>query len=95
MDRLQRLTRSFAHTTFLTVVSGRPRSAVAALARRHGWTMPVAVDRDFAVEERYRVSLDFCATTTFASSGGVVRSNAVPAQKMSDADLRARLRAVQ
>jgi hypothetical protein len=95
VDRLQRLSGSFPQTTFLTVVSGRPRSTVAALVRRQRWTMPVAVDRNFAVEERYRVSLDFCATSTFASKGGVVRSNAVPAQKSSDAALRAAIRAAQ
>jgi len=95
VDRLQRLSSSFPQTTFVVVVSGRPKSTVAALARRHGWTMPVAVDRNFAVEERYRVSLDFCATTTFASRGGIVRSNAVPAQKSSDAELRATIRALR
>jgi len=95
VNRLQRLSSAFRETTFLTVVSGRPRSAVAALARRNGWTTPVAVDRNFALEERYRVSLDFCATTTFASKGGVVRSNAVPAQKSSDAALRDAIRATQ
>jgi hypothetical protein len=92
VDRLARL--AYPSVTPVVVVSGRPRSEAAALVRRRRWTFPVAVDRNFAVEQLYRVSVDFCASTTFASPGGVVRANAIPAQRLSDAALRARLRAL-
>ena len=91
VDRVARIAAGFPAVQVAAVVSGRSRGEVATLARRRHWMFPVAVDRNFSVEALYRVSLEFCATSTFARAGGVVRSNAVVAQRLSDAALRSRI----
>ena len=59
----------------------------------HHWTFPVAVDRNLAVFNTYRVSL--CATSVFAYRGGIVRATKVEAQRYTDTELNAAIRATQ
>jgi hypothetical protein len=66
---------------------------VAKLVNERGWTFPVAVDRNLAVFNTYRVSL--CATAVFAYRGGIVRTSKVEAQSWSDARLRAAIEATR
>jgi hypothetical protein len=78
---------------FLTVVSGAHEDRVKSLVADHHWTFPVAVDRNLAVFNTYRVSL--CATSVFAFRGGIVRSTKVEAQRYTDAELNTAIRAIQ
>jgi hypothetical protein len=74
-------------------VSGVKEDRVKALVADHHWTFPVAVDRNLAVFNTYRVSL--CATSVFAYRGGIVRSTKVEAQRYTDAQLNAAIRAIE
>jgi hypothetical protein len=48
----------------------KKRDQVRALVQERGWTQPVAIDRDGAVVNLYRVG--GCPTTVFARAGGKV-----------------------
>ena len=74
-------------------LSGAKEDRVKSLVADHGWTFPVAIDRNLAVFNTYRISL--CATSVFASRGGIVRSTKVEAQRYTDAQLNAAIRAVE
>jgi AhpC/TSA family protein len=91
LDRFQRVSRDLPDVQFVAVVSGKPRSEVATLVRDHGWTFPVAVDRDLAVFNLYRVG--FCPTTVFAYRGGRVKQTKVR-ELLSEAQLRAAARSL-
>jgi hypothetical protein len=93
VDRLQGLRTRYPGVNFLTVVSGAPEDRVKSLVADHHWTFPVAIDRNLAVFNTYRVSL--CATAVFAYRGGVVRTTKVEAQRYTDAELNAAIRATQ
>jgi peroxiredoxin len=91
LDRVQRMQASFPGVNFVAVVSGAGREKVASVVRDHGWTFPVAVDKNLAVFNTYRISV--CATSVFAYRGGIVRATKVEAQQFSDAQLAAAIRA--
>jgi hypothetical protein len=93
LDRVQRLQGRYPGVNFLAVVSGAQRDRVKKLVSDHRWTFPVAVDRNLAVFNTYRVSL--CATSVFAYRGGIVRATKVEAQRWSDAQLEAAIRATE
>jgi hypothetical protein len=75
VDRVDRLRGDFRGVDFVAVVSGRSRGKVRELVRRRGWRLPVAVDRDLAVFNLYRVG--FCPTTVAADRHGIVRDDEV------------------
>jgi hypothetical protein len=85
VDRLERIRPRYPRVNFVTVVSGVKKSRVDDLVRDHGWTFPVAVDKNLALFNTYRIAL--CATTVFAYRGGIVRASKVEAQQYSDAQL--------
>jgi hypothetical protein len=93
VDRLQRLRPRYPRVNFLTVVSGADEDRVKSLVADHHWTFPVAVDRNLALFNTYRVSL--CATSVFAYRGGIVRTSKVEAQRWTDAQLNAAIRATE
>jgi hypothetical protein len=93
LDRIQRVKGRYPGVNFLAVVSGADRDRVHKLVEDHGWTFPVAVDRNLAVFNTYRISL--CATSVFAYRGGIVRASKVEAQRYSDAQLAAAIRATE
>jgi hypothetical protein len=84
-DRLERIRSRYPRVNFVTVVSGAKKSRVDELVRKHGWTFPVAVDKNLALFNTYRIAL--CATTVFAYRGGIVRASKVEAQQYTDAQL--------
>jgi hypothetical protein len=92
-DRLQRLKARYPGVNFLGVVSGAGEDTVRSLVADHHWTFPVAIDRNLALFNTYRVSL--CATSVFAYRGGIVRTSKVEAQKFTDAELNAAIRATE
>jgi hypothetical protein len=85
VDRLQRLRPRYPRVNFVVVVSGTEKSDVDSLVRAHGWTFPVAVDKNLALFNAYRIAL--CATSVFAYRGGIVRATKVEAQHYTDAQL--------
>jgi hypothetical protein len=93
LDRIQRVKGRYPRVNFVAVVSGAKEGRVRDLVADHGWTFPVAVDRNLAVFNTYRVSL--CATTVFAYRGGIVRTSKVEAQQYTDAQLDAAIRATE
>jgi hypothetical protein len=93
VDRLQRVQSRYRGVNFLTVVSGAGEDRVKSLVAEHHWTFPVAIDRNLAVFNTYRVSL--CATSVFAYRGGIVRASKVEAQQYTDAQLNAAIRAIE
>jgi hypothetical protein len=93
LDRIQRLKGHYPKVNFLAVVSGAGEDRVKTLVADRGWTFPVAVDRNLAVFNTYRISL--CATSVFAYRGGIVRGTKVEAQRYSDGELNAAIRATE
>ncbi len=55
---------------FLSVNVRDDPGSVADIVRDHGWTVPVALDRDGAVSNLYRVGV--CPTIVLAYPGGVL-----------------------
>jgi hypothetical protein len=93
LDKIQRIKGRYPKVNFLAVVSGVHRDRVKQLVADHGWTFPVFVDDNLAVFNTYRISL--CATSVFAYRGGIVRGTKVEAQRYSDAQLDAAIRATE
>lgn len=91
LDRIQRVKARYPGVNFLAVVSGAKEDRVKRVVADHGWTFPVAIDRNLAVFNTYRISL--CATSVFAYRGGTVRTSKVEAQRYTDAELNAAIRA--
>ncbi len=92
LDRVQRVSRELPEVQFAAVVSGKSRGDVAKLVRNHGWTFPVAVDRDLAVFNLYRVGL--CPTTVFANRGGRVKETRIR-RLLTEAELRTAARGLK
>jgi hypothetical protein len=90
LDLYQRLGSRFPKAQFAAVVSGKKRTDVAALVRRHGWTFPVAVDPDLAVFNLYRAAIYPTTVVTFA--GGRVNFSAI--RPLTEAQIATQLRAV-
>ncbi len=85
VDRVERMRREFPGVNFAAVVSGNERAEVERIARRRGWTLPVAVDEDGAVVNLYGVGV--CPTTVFARAGGRVASTRLG--NLTERELRA------
>jgi peroxiredoxin len=90
VDRVERMRKQFPQVNFAAVVSGNDRGDVERIARRRGWTMPVAVDSDGAVVNLFGVGV--CPTTVFARKGGRVRTTKLG--NLTEGELRAQVRAV-
>ncbi len=88
VDRVERMRREFPAVNFAAVVSGNERADVERIARRRGWTIPVAVAEDGAVVNLYRVGV--CPTTVFARAGGRVQATRLG--NLTEAALRAEVR---
>jgi hypothetical protein len=71
VDRAERVMSGLPGVNFATVFfTHKKRDQVRALVQERGWTQPVAIDRDGAVVNLYRVG--GCPTTVFARAGGKV-----------------------
>ena len=90
LDRIDQLREEFPRVAFVAVVSGRERKAVASLVKRHGWGLPVAVDRRGDLFTLYRAAI--CPTTVFAHAGGVVKETTI--RPLSDERFRTLVRSV-
>jgi hypothetical protein len=92
-DRLELQKKRYPGVNFVLVVSGAKEDKVRSLVADHHWTFPVAIDRNLAVFNTYRISL--CATSVFAYKGGTVRASKVEAQRFTNAQLEAAIRATE
>jgi hypothetical protein len=88
VDRVERVRRDFPDVSFAVVMSGNGRSDAEDIARRRGWTEPVAVDKDGAVVNLYGVGV--CPTTVLSLRGGRVTENALG--NLTEDQLRDRVR---
>jgi hypothetical protein len=70
IDVVNRLQARFPQVRFAAVAIRGDRGDVRRLVARHGWTLPVAWDRDGAVANAYAIAV--CPTITFARQGGKV-----------------------
>ena len=70
LEAMQALSRERPDLQFAAVVSGRSQSTARDVVERTGVTFPVAVDRDLAVFNLYRVA--YCSTA-IADRGGTLR----------------------
>jgi hypothetical protein len=75
VDRVERMRRDFPQARFAVVMSGNSRDEAEQIARRRGWSQPVAVDQDGAVVNLYGVGI--CPVTVFAAPGGKVVETAL------------------
>jgi hypothetical protein len=75
LDVFQQMLGRHPGVQFAAVVSGAKLPRAASMVRAHGWTFPVAVDRDLSVFNLYRVAI--CPTTVFAHRDGVVESTSI------------------
>jgi peroxiredoxin len=91
VDRVERMRGEFPDVRFAVVFSGEERAEAERIARRRGWDLPVAVDRDGAVVALYGVGV--CPTTVFSSPGGIARR--VEIGNLTEDQLRERVRALQ
>jgi peroxiredoxin len=92
VDAMQELAPRFPQVSFAAVAVRGDRGDLRALVRRHGWTLPVAQDRDGAVANLYGVAV--CPTVVFAARGGRVRFTALGSEVASVAALERRVRAL-
>lgn len=72
---LQALSARFPSVQFAAVAVNAGHAATAAVVRRHHWTIPVAYDRDGAVQQLYDVVA--CPMVEMAGRGGLVRSRLI------------------
>ncbi len=91
LDRLQQAARSVPGVTIAAVALRGDRSDLVRLVRDHGWTFPVAYDRDAVLANLYGVAV--CPQITFALPGGRVQGTTVG--ELGVAALTARLRELQ
>ncbi len=90
VDALQTLSRRFPTVQFAAVAVGAGHAATARLVRSHGWTIPVAYDRDGRVGALYGVAA--CPMAELAYRGGVVADRLIGDRWRSAAALTPRVR---
>lgn len=90
VDRVERMREDFPGVSFAVVMSGEGRSEVARIASRRGWGLPVAVDRDGALQNLY--SMGVCPSTVFAYAGGKVRTTKLG--NLTEDELRTQVRRI-
>jgi peroxiredoxin len=75
VDALQTLSVRFPSVQFAAVAVNAGHAATAGVVARHHWTIPVAYDRDGAVQQSYGVVA--CPMVEMAGRGGIVRSRLI------------------
>lgn len=74
-DVMQRLQAAHPKVRFAGVIVRGDRDEARAVVRKHGWTFPIAYDRDGGVANLYGVA--GCPEVVLAKPGGVVRETVV------------------
>jgi hypothetical protein len=94
VDVLQQVARSFPAGTvgFAAVAVKADHAETAKLVRSHGWTIPVAYDRDGTIGELYGVAV--CPLLELAHRGGKVAERLIGEHWLTAAALRPHIRAL-
>jgi peroxiredoxin len=94
VDALQALSRRFdaRAVQFAAVAVRGSRSDTAALVRSHGWTIPVAYDRDGSVGGLYGVAI--CPMLELAYRGGIVKDRLIGDRWQTTSAIGPRVRAL-
>lgn len=94
IDTLQRVSRQFAasRVAFGAVAVSASKSATAKLVRRHGWTIPVAYDRDGSVGSIFGVAI--CPLVELVNRGGVVKYRLIGEGWLASRALASKVRAL-
>ena len=92
VDTLEALSRRYspAQVQFAAVAVAASQAATRALVRSHGWTIPVAYDRDGSVGALYRVAV--CPMLELARRGGLVAARLIGNHWLSVSALDAQVR---
>ena len=75
LNSLQKAAKENADVNFAAVAIRGDRTELKRLIAKHGWTFPVAYDRDGAIANEYAVAV--CPTLVFAGSDGRVKHTTV------------------
>ena len=92
VDRVDRMRSRFPKVNFITVISAKKGRAEQTV-RDHHWRQSVVFDRNGNLLTRYRLGL--CPNVVFAYAGGKVRATQTEAEKWTDAQLAAAIRATE
>ncbi len=93
VDAMQTLSREFPAVKFAAIAVNSGHSATAAAVRKHGWTIPVAYDRDGAVG--YVYGIETCPMLELTNRGGVVAQRLVGDDWTAPAVLAAQVRTLR
>jgi AhpC/TSA family len=93
LDAMQEVSARFPAVGFAAVGIKGDREKYRQLAREHGWTFPLAQDRDGAVANLYAVAV--CPTVVLAYRGGRVMETALGDQVATPARLAAKVRLLE
>jgi len=74
LEAMQELSRERPDVQFAAVISGRPHDTAREVVQRTGVTFPVAVDRDLAIFNLYRVA--YCSTAVADRGGQLLKFRA-------------------
>ena len=85
LDAMQRIAPRHPGVGFAAVAIRGGRDDLRASVREHGWSFPVAQDRDGAVANLYGVAI--CPTVVLAYRGGVVLRTALGTEETTPAAL--------
>jgi hypothetical protein len=88
LDEMERLGGRFPGVQLAAVAIRGNRGKLRALVRGHGWSFPVAYDRDGALANLYGVAV--CPQLTYAYPGGVVAATTFGALGQRELDRRLR-----
>lgn len=93
LDALERVARRHPDVGFAAVAIRGDRGDLRDTVREHGWTFPVAQDRDGAVANLYGVAI--CPTVVYAYRGGVVMRTALGSDETTPAALERAVRRLE
>lgn len=92
LDVMQSVAGDFPQVAFAAVGIKGKRDDFRELARSHGWTFPLAQDRDGAVANLYGIAV--CPTVVLAARGGRVTETLLGDEASTPAALAAQVRAL-
>lgn len=94
VDAMQALSRQYPPSAvqFAAVAIRASKADAAAEVRKHGWTIPVAYDRDGAVGQTYGVEI--CPIAEISGSGGIVARRLIGEHWSTTMALGGQIRAV-
>ncbi len=95
VSTLQRVSGEFAGTSirFAAVAINTAKPQAAKIVRAHGWTIPVAFDRDGALASLY--GIEICPIIELARPGGVVEKRLIGDHWLDPRALASQVRALQ